>query len=73
MCALCLKVKDFLGVGVLENYIRPSLDFLIDTRFPSGNLPSSLESDEDRLVQWCHGSPGFIHCLVTAAQVEAFE
>jgi hypothetical protein len=64
-------VKDFLGAGVLENDIRPTLDYLIDTRFPTtGNFPSSLESDRDRLVQWCHGSPGFIHCLVTAAQVK---
>lgn len=35
---------------------------------PSGNLRSSLGKDSDRLVQLCHGSPGFILCLVEAAK-----
>ena len=56
-------------MDTMENEIRPCIDFLLETRFASGNFPSSLESDQDRLVQWCHGAPGFVHCLVAAAQV----
>ena len=63
------QVKDYLDPGVLENYIRPCLDFLLEIRYPGGNFPSSMDSDRDRLVQWCHGAPGFIHCFVLAAKV----
>lgn len=66
---LLLKVKEHLGVHLVENEIRQTIDYLLDLSFPSGNYPSSLENDEDRLVQWCHGSPGFIHCLVEASKV----
>ena len=39
--------------------VKPSIDYLLDVVFPSGNLPSSLESSHaDRLVHWCHGAPG---------------
>jgi lantibiotic modifying enzyme len=66
---LLMQVKDYLDPGVLENYIRPCLDFLLEIRYPGGNFPSSMDSDRDRLVQWCHGAPGFIHCFVLAAKV----
>ncbi|KOB78189.1 GPCRorphan/putative Class B Family, partial [Operophtera brumata] len=42
-------------------YIRPTIDWLIYQQFPSGNFPSSLTSTSgDKLVQWCHGAPGFV-------------
>jgi hypothetical protein len=38
--------------------------------FPtSGNFKSSLESEKDRLVHWCHGSPGWIFTLILASRV----
>lgn len=42
------------------------LSDLLDQQLPSGNLPSSLERrDDDRLVQFCHGSPGFVISLLS--------
>ncbi|CAH0720806.1 unnamed protein product, partial [Brenthis ino] len=39
-------------------------------QYPSGNFPSSLGSkSSDRLVQWCHGAPGFVPLCVLANQV----
>jgi hypothetical protein len=35
-----------------------TLDWLLAQRFAGGNLPSSLGSDRDRLVHWCHGASG---------------
>lgn len=49
-----------------KNLIKPTLDNLLECRCPSGNLPSSLGSESDRLVQWCHGAPGFINLLTLA-------
>ncbi|XP_046678905.1 glutathione S-transferase LANCL1 isoform X1 [Homalodisca vitripennis] len=46
--------------------IKPTLDDLIAQRLPSGNFPSSQGSRSDRLVQWCHGAPGFAELLATA-------
>ena len=37
--------------------------------FRSGNLASSVGSDSDRLVQWCHGAPGHVLLLVKASQI----
>ena len=44
---------------------------LLDTQFPSGNFPSSIEgtlgkspqTGSDRLVQFCHGGPGLVASL----------
>ncbi|XP_054287016.1 glutathione S-transferase LANCL1 isoform X2 [Macrosteles quadrilineatus] len=60
-----------LQSGVLSSQdkaelIRPTLDSLIGERLPSGNFPSSQGSRSDRLVQWCHGAPGFADLLATA-------
>ncbi|KAI1202116.1 hypothetical protein F5X97DRAFT_345982 [Nemania serpens] len=38
---------------------------LLDHQFPSGNFPSSLPAGSDRLVQFCHGGPGFVISLRT--------
>ena len=45
--------------------LSPLLQSLLDTQYHSGNLPSStpISADRDRLVQFCHGGPGFIICL----------
>jgi hypothetical protein len=38
---------------------------LLDHQFPSGNFPSSLPAGSDRLVQFCHGGPGFVISLLS--------
>ena len=54
----------------LSQLVQPTLDYLLSLQFHSGNFPSSLESGgRDRLVQWCHGAPGFVHLLGLAHQV----
>ncbi|KAI3905333.1 hypothetical protein MKX01_040024 [Papaver californicum] len=49
--------------------VKETLRYMIQNRFPSGNYPSSEESESDRLVHWCHGSPGVALTLVKAAEV----
>ena len=41
-----------------ESLILPTIQFLTNCKYPSGNYKSSLESDTDKLVQFCHGSAG---------------
>ena len=56
-------VRDALPV------IKESIDVLLSMRFPSGNFPSSVGNKSDRLVQWCHGSPGAVDTLARAYEV----
>jgi lantibiotic modifying enzyme len=41
------------------------LESLLSQQYPSGNFPSSLPAGSDRLVQFCHGAPGFVIALVS--------
>lgn len=46
--------------------LGPMLSELLDVQYPSGNFPSSSPvTDDDRLVQFCHGAPGFVISLVS--------
>ncbi|PWA93890.1 G protein coupled receptor [Artemisia annua] len=49
--------------------VKGTLLYMIKNRFPSGNYPSSEESESDRLVHWCNGAPGFALTLAKAAKV----
>ncbi|PIK37863.1 putative lanC-like protein 1 [Apostichopus japonicus] len=49
-----------------KDLIQPSVDYVQSLQFPSGNYPSSIGNDVDRLVHWCHGAPGIIHMLILA-------
>uniref|UniRef100_A0A7S1JGL9 Uncharacterized protein n=1 Tax=Eutreptiella gymnastica TaxID=73025 RepID=A0A7S1JGL9_9EUGL len=49
--------------------IRGCVDALLVQTLPSGNLRSSLGSDRDKLVQWCHGAPGMVPLLILCADV----
>ncbi|XP_061821075.1 lanC-like protein 2 [Nerophis lumbriciformis] len=53
----------------LSELVRPSIDYIRHKRFRSGNFPSSLSNESDRLVHWCHGAPGVIHMLIMAYKV----
>ncbi|GAA6219516.1 lanC-like protein 2 [Lates japonicus] len=54
---------------ILSELVRPSIDYVRHKRFRSGNFPSSLSNESDRLVHWCHGAPGVIHMLIMAYKV----
>ncbi|KAI1798764.1 hypothetical protein F4811DRAFT_163619 [Daldinia bambusicola] len=43
--------------------LEPILASLLAAQRPSGNFPSSAGSESDRLVQFCHGGPGFVLSL----------
>lgn len=53
----------------MDDLIRPSLDWLLDQKCFSGNPKSSEGSNKDRLVQWCHGAPGFVYLYILAHKV----
>ncbi|CAI5674029.1 unnamed protein product [Oreochromis niloticus] len=54
---------------ILSELVRPSIDYVRHKRFRSGNFPSSLSNESDRLVHWCHGAPGVIHMLIMAHMI----
>ncbi|XP_028381499.1 lanC-like protein 2 [Phyllostomus discolor] len=53
----------------LAEMVKPSVDYVRHKRFRSGNYPSSLSNETDRLVHWCHGAPGVVHMLMQAHKV----
>ncbi|XP_038045099.1 lanC-like protein 2 [Patiria miniata] len=72
MCGiLCLlmQVTAPWAQQFLHSHIKPSVDYVTQLAFPSGNFPSSLGNSSDRLVHWCHGAPGAIHMLLQAHKV----
>ncbi|XP_060920878.1 lanC-like protein 2 [Labrus mixtus] len=54
---------------MLTELVRPCIDYVRHKKFRSGNFPSSLSNESDRLVHWCHGAPGVIHMLIMAHKV----
>jgi len=77
ICAMLLQTVilfpgDLTLKAKVEKFVRPTLDFVIQQRFSSGNFPSSLESgSKDKLLHWCHGAPGVIYSLLFAHRVFA--
>ena len=61
-----LKCRKFLQPQDVNELVRPCIDFLINARFESGNTPSSLGKDRDKLVHWCHGAPGMVYTFTEA-------
>ncbi|CAH2086503.1 unnamed protein product [Euphydryas editha] len=67
---ILLQARSYINATEIRSFIKPTLDWLMNQRFSSGNFPSSLNSSSgDRLVQWCHGAPGFIPLCLLAYQV----
>ncbi|XP_074549623.1 lanC-like protein 2 [Halichoeres trimaculatus] len=54
---------------LLSELVRPCIDYVRHKKFRSGNYPSSLSNESDRLVHWCHGAPGVLHMLIMAHKV----
>lgn len=67
---MLLQARTYINATEMHNFIKPTIDWLLDQRFESGNFPSSMRSTSgDKLVQWCHGAPGFIPLCILAAQI----
>nr|XP_004924851.2 glutathione S-transferase LANCL1 isoform X1 [Bombyx mori] len=67
---MLLQARLFVNIVEIRRFIKPTLDWLLSQQFPSGNFPSSLNSSNgDKLVQWCHGAPGFVPLCILAYQV----
>lgn len=66
---VCLKPAAKVDQETLAEMVKPSIDYVRHKRFRSGNYPSSLSNETDRLVHWCHGASGVIHMLLQAYKV----
>lgn len=66
---LLLQAHEYLSESELKTLIKPTIDYLTSIQYPSGNFPSSLGSESDRYVQWCHGAPGFLYMYSAAYKV----
>ncbi|CAG9862428.1 unnamed protein product [Phyllotreta striolata] len=66
---LLLQARSYIAETDLNNVIRPTIEYLLTQRFPSGNFPSSIGREADKYMQWCHGAPGFVYLLTTAYKV----
>ncbi|KAB1278707.1 LanC-like protein 1, partial [Camelus dromedarius] len=53
----------------LHSLVKPSVDYVCQLKFPSGNYPPCVGDTRDLLVHWCHGSPGVIYMLLQAYKV----
>ncbi|XP_043850895.1 glutathione S-transferase LANCL1 [Dromiciops gliroides] len=53
----------------LHSTIKPSVDYVCELKFPSGNYPPCVDDSRDLLVHWCHGAPGVIYMLTQAYKV----
>ena len=61
-----VQAKDYMANSELNNLVRPTIDYLQGIHFPSGNFPSSLGNNSDKLVHWCHGAPGTVFLFAQA-------
>ncbi|XP_054152895.1 lanC-like protein 2 [Oppia nitens] len=66
---MLLEANKYLTEDELNNYIKPTIEFIFGLRLSTGNYPSSLRNYRDILVHWCHGSPGAVHLFALAYRV----
>ena len=66
----CFFGKSFDGENdtSLRTLIDNTIHALLESCFDDGNLPTSMSSTHNNLVQWCHGSPGLIILLKVLLQ-----
>ncbi|XP_015177864.1 PREDICTED: lanC-like protein 2 [Polistes dominula] len=70
---MLLQARDYLTEEQLNNEILPALYYLQDLQYPSGNFPSSVGSDTDKLIHWCHGAPGMTMLFCLAYEIYSDE
>ncbi|KAI9140244.1 hypothetical protein BKA69DRAFT_1125828 [Paraphysoderma sedebokerense] len=65
-----LSCKSYLSDDDLDD-IKDTVEWLLDFQYESGNFPSSVERypSSDKLVQYCHGAPGFVSLLHSAIKL----
>ena len=76
LAAYKLNKKPFDDLGDVTKdmltKMEKSYKSLVALQLPSGNFPIHSKSpQDDKLVQWCHGSPGAIPSLLLASEVLA--
>ncbi|KAL3161939.1 hypothetical protein ABBQ38_009021 [Trebouxia sp. C0009 RCD-2024] len=65
----CYPELEELYPGQASSLLANGVSSLLGQTAPSGNLLSSLGSENDKYVQWCHGAPSLIPLLAKAAEV----
>ncbi|XP_072274654.1 glutathione S-transferase LANCL1 [Pyxicephalus adspersus] len=53
----------------IRSLVRPSVDYVNQLRFPSGNYPPCIGDKRDLLVHWCHGAPGVFYMFIQAYKI----
>ncbi|CAF1244844.1 unnamed protein product [Didymodactylos carnosus] len=70
---LYILLKATQQFSYLQQYIGthllPTIEYLKTARLPSGNYRSSTNNPGDKLVQFCHGAPGFVYLFIKAYEV----
>lgn len=66
---MLLCANEYLTDIERDEIIKPTIDWLAENRFTSGNFKSVAGRDSDRLVHWCHGSPGVIYLYLLASKI----
>ncbi|CAF1179816.1 unnamed protein product [Rotaria sp. Silwood1] len=70
---LLLKVaqnESFIHLrSYVDSHLLPTIEFLKSKCLSSGNYMSSNDSGSDKLVQWCHGAPGFVYLFNQAYEM----
>ena len=66
--SIILRCRWYLNDSRLICKIRQTIEYCMKQCYPSGNYKSSIESDNDRLVQWCHGSTSLALLCIEAYQ-----
>ena len=70
---ILLAAKAYISEEIINDYIKPTLDYFASLQYPSGNFPSSISGTvpptNDKLLHWCHGAPGAIHLLLKAHEI----
>ncbi|XP_047122822.1 glutathione S-transferase LANCL1 isoform X1 [Hydra vulgaris] len=71
---ILLQVKLLLPSCISSEQLKTialCLDQLLELRFTSGNICSSIGNTTDKLVHWCHGAPGAVHLYALAYKIYA--
>lgn len=58
-----------VSVEKLQTLVRPSVEYVRQLKYPSGNYPACIGDNRDLLVHWCHGAPGVIYMLTQACKL----
>lgn len=69
MYTLMLTRNDPELQPMIDKFVPPTLDYMLKLKFPSGNYPAVIGDEDDRLVHWCHGAPGWASMWALAYQI----